>query len=88
MKAPRCNFRQSVPWPGHGVAVLKHTHCRNRTKDPSGRCHLHRPVAARLSFDQSASENKRAFVDRLKEAGWTDKAARAEWHRIQTEDQS
>lgn len=41
-----------------------------------------------MSHSQTGKENKRAFVARLKEAGWPAKEARAEWDRIQTEDES
>ena len=38
----RCSFREAVPWPGHGMAVLKYKHCKNKTHHPSGKCHHHR----------------------------------------------
>lgn len=44
MDAPtkRCSETWSIAWPGHGNAVLRHVHCKKRTKHPSGKCHHHR----------------------------------------------
>lgn len=37
-----------------------------------------------MSFDQSLEENKKEFIARLVEAGWTTKEAEIEWARIQS----
>lgn len=41
-EANRCSEAWDIPWPGHGNAVLRRHHCRNKTTHPSGKCHLHR----------------------------------------------
>lgn len=41
-EAVRCSEAWDIPWPGHGNAVLRRHHCRNKTTHPSGKCHLHR----------------------------------------------
>lgn len=39
-KAARCTFMIEKDWPGH-VSVLSRRLCKNKTCDPSNRCHLH-----------------------------------------------
>jgi hypothetical protein len=38
----------------------------------------------KLSFEQNEKENKKEFVERLIEAGWTKAEAEIEWLQIQT----
>lgn len=40
--APRCKKSIEKEWKGH-AAVLSRNQCRNKTRHPSGKCHLHRP---------------------------------------------
>lgn len=42
-------------------------------------------VYDRLSFDQTAEDNRRAFIARLVAAGWTETAAAVEWDSVQSE---
>lgn len=42
LAALRCQWSTDLRWPGHS-ASLKHKRCKNRTLNPSGYCHLHRP---------------------------------------------
>lgn len=37
-----------------------------------------------LTYEQTEEENKREFIERLLEAGWTKEEAEAEWLQIQT----
>ena len=39
-----------------------------------------------LSFDQTEDENRKEFIARLMEAGWTRKEAIKEYERIQNEE--
>lgn len=41
-----------------------------------------------LSFEQTAKDNKRRFVKRLMEAGWTKQQASKEYERIQQDEET
>ena len=45
--ARRCSEWWDIPWPGHGMAVLTHRHCRRLTRHPSGKCWQHLSFADR-----------------------------------------
>ena len=40
-----------------------------------------------MTFDQSEEDNRKEFIERLVEAGWTRDEAAEEWRRVQDEEE-